>query len=83
METKLRNGGVRKEASMVSVTDDAEPSLSGLTGHSAYASTRRVFRIIDHVSRAGDQLAVKALARDLGISVSTCYHLIGILVDEG
>ena len=80
LETDVRNGSVRQGAS---VSDDAEPSLSGMTGHSAYASTRRVFRVIDHVSRAGDQLAVKALARDLGISVSTCYHLLGILVDEG
>lgn len=68
---------------MTSGTNDAEASLGGLTGHSAYASTRRLFRIIDHVSRAGDRLVVKALARELGISVSTCYHLIGILVDEG
>jgi IclR family acetate operon transcriptional repressor len=84
LETKLRDGAVPERAGMTrSLTDDAEPSLTGLTGHSAYASTRRVFRIIDRVSRAGDQLAVKALARDLGISVSTCYHLIGILVDEG
>lgn len=48
-----------------------------------YASTRRVFRIIDRVSRGGDGLAVKALAQELGISLSTCYHLLSILVDEG
>lgn len=54
-----------------------------LASHEAYSSTRRVFRIIDRVSQAGERLTVKALARDLGISVSTCYHLIGILIDEG
>src|SRR5436305_14541453 len=67
----------------ISTNGDAEPSLTNLAGHSTYSSTRRVFRIIDRVSRAGDRLTVKALAHDLGISVSTCYHLIGILVDEG
>jgi DNA-binding IclR family transcriptional regulator len=67
----------------ISTNGDAEPSLSELAGHSTYSSTRRVFRVIDRVSRAGDRLTVKALARDLEISVSTCYHLIGILLDEG
>ncbi|HWE13779.1 MAG TPA: IclR family transcriptional regulator [Solirubrobacteraceae bacterium] len=83
MEKRPRTAAVRAGAATTSLRDDAEPALGGVTSHSAYASTRRIFRVIDRVSRAGDQLAVKALARDLGISVSTCYHLIGILVDEG
>ena len=68
---------------VTSTTGDAEPSLTGLAGQPTYSSTRRIFRIIDRVSRGGDRLTVKALARDLEISVSTCYHLIGILLDEG
>jgi IclR family transcriptional regulator, acetate operon repressor len=63
-----------------SLTRDAELPLAG---HSGYASTRRAFRIIDRVSRAGDRLTVKELAHDLETSISTCYHLIGILIDEG
>src|SRR6267378_4455609 len=63
-----------------SLTRDAEPPLAC---HSCYARTRRAFRIIDRVSRAGDRLTVKELAHDLETSISTCYHLIGILIDEG
>jgi DNA-binding IclR family transcriptional regulator len=68
---------------MSSAVSNGSPKLGELAGHASYASTRRVFRIIDRVSRAGQGLTVKALARDLEISASTCYHLIGILVDEG
>src|SRR3954466_4796948 len=52
-------------------------------GRSHYTSTRRIFRIIDLVGRAGDGLTVKGLAGELGVSVSTCYQLVAILVDEG
>jgi DNA-binding IclR family transcriptional regulator len=51
--------------------------------HGAYTSTRRVFRIIDRVSRGGEGIVVKQLAHELGISQSTCYHLLSLLVDEG
>jgi DNA-binding IclR family transcriptional regulator len=49
----------------------------------AYASTRRVFRIIDRISREGERLRTKELARDLGVSASTCYHLLSLLAEEG
>ena len=49
----------------------------------AYASTRRAFRIIDAVSRSGAGVTAKGLARDLGTSLSTCYHILNILLEEG
>src|SRR3954462_10500663 len=64
-------------------TPAAQPIVSRLPGRSHYTSTRRIFRIIDLVGRAGDGLTVKRLAGELGVSVSTCYQLVAILVDEG
>jgi DNA-binding IclR family transcriptional regulator len=60
-----------------------QATVNRLPGRSLYASTRRIFRIIDLVGRAGEGLTVKRLARELGVSVSTCYQLVAILVDEG
>ncbi|MCW3003094.1 MAG: transcriptional regulator, IclR family [Conexibacter sp.] len=51
-------------------------------GRAAYGSTRRVFRILDRVSRE-QRVSVPALAEELGISVSTTYHLLSLLVEEG
>src|SRR3954454_20354234 len=70
-------------ATEASSTTAAPATASPLPGRCHYTSTRRIFRIIDRVGRAGDGLTVKRLAGDLGVSVSTCYQLVAILVDEG
>lgn len=47
-----------------------------------FQSVRRAFKILDLVSRR-QGLTAKLLARELGVSLSTCYYLINILIEEG
>ena len=48
-----------------------------------FASARRVLRVLDLVSRRGPDLTAKAIARELGVSLSTCYYLLNVLIEEG
>jgi DNA-binding IclR family transcriptional regulator len=48
-----------------------------------FKSVRRIFRIMDLVSRRGEDLTAKQLAREIGTNLSGCYHLLSILTDEG
>ena len=48
-----------------------------------YSSLRRLFQIIDVVGRERTGTGAKQLAGELGISLSTTYELLAILVDEG
>ncbi len=48
-----------------------------------FKSVRRVFRIMDLVSRRGEDLTAKQLAHEVGTSLSSCYYLLNILTDEG
>lgn len=48
-----------------------------------FKSVRRVFRIMDLISERGEELTAKRLAREVGTNLSSCYYLLGILVDEG
>ena len=48
-----------------------------------FKSVRRIFRIMDLVSRQGEDLTAKQLAHEIGTSLSSCYYLLNILSDEG
>jgi IclR family transcriptional regulator, acetate operon repressor len=48
-----------------------------------FRSVRRVFKIIDLVGRRGEDLTAKQLAREVETSLSNCYYLLHILVEEG
>jgi len=48
-----------------------------------YSTLRRLFQIIDVVGRERTGTGAKQLAGELGISLSTTYELLAVLVDEG
>lgn len=50
---------------------------------SKFKSVRRTFKILDLISRHGEGLTAKQIARELEISLSNSYYLINILLEEG
>jgi DNA-binding IclR family transcriptional regulator len=57
--------------------------LSGAKAGAKFKSVRRVFRIMELVSRQGEDLTAKQIAHEIGTNLSSCYYLLGILTDEG
>ena len=51
-------------------------------GDLKFKSVRRIFRIMDLVSRRGERLTAKELAREIGTNLSSCYYLLNVLVEE-
>ncbi len=61
----------------------SSPSAGEARGGPKFKSVRRVLKIMDLVSRRGEELTAKRLAREVGTSLSSCYYLLGILAEEG
>lgn len=59
-------------------------ALAGEVGHGPkFKSVRRVLRIMDLISRRGEELTAKELAREVGTNLSSCYYLLNVLIEEG
>jgi IclR family transcriptional regulator, acetate operon repressor len=50
---------------------------------SKFKSVQRIFRIMDLVSRRGEDLTAKQVACEIETNLSSCYHLLSMLTDEG
>ncbi len=64
----------------------AKAQISGLEvggrGRTRFNTARRAFALLDLISlREG--LTAKVLSKELGVSISTCYGLVNILIEEG
>jgi IclR family transcriptional regulator, acetate operon repressor len=60
-----------------------DPPVGRKSGEPKFKSVRRVLRIMDLVSRRGEELTAKELAREVSTNLSSCYYLLNVLVDEG
>ena len=61
----------------------AAESGGRLGQRAGYSSLRRLFQVIDVIGRQRTSIGAKQLAGELGVSLSTTYELLAILVDEG
>lgn len=64
-------------------TGSGNSPVSEAQGGLKFKSVRRIFRIMDLVSRRGEELTAKELAREIGTNLSSCYYLLNILAEEG
>ncbi|BBH70912.1 putative HTH-type transcriptional regulator YagI [Actinoplanes sp. OR16] len=60
-------------------------SLRSMTGKNTgvLQSVERAMRVLDHVAAAGGPVAAREVARDLGLTLPTTYHLLTTLVTGG
>ncbi len=63
--------------------DSGEWSSSEARGDLKFKSVRRALKIMDLVSRRGEELNAKELAREMGTNLSSCYCLLNVLTEEG
>lgn len=59
------------------------PPVDRTTGGPKFKSVRRVLKIMDLVSRRGETLTAKELAREVSTNLSSCYYLLNVLTEEG
>jgi DNA-binding IclR family transcriptional regulator len=60
-----------------------DPAADQKQGEPKFKSVRRVLKIMDLVSRRGEELTAKELAREVSTNLSSCYYLLNVLADEG
>jgi acetyl-CoA synthetase len=74
--------GLRGMRKISETTAESEIYKGERNGSSRFNTVRRAFCILDLISR-NEGITAKCLAKELGVSLSTCYCLINILLEEG
>jgi hypothetical protein len=79
----LRGIGRVTSENELPVARDFRPSVFlGRRGGAKFESAGPAFRVLDLVSRL-DGFTANVLTRELGVSLSACYHLINVFIEEG